>query len=78
MKDCFNAGEHSGHCDHHSHFQQGGGWTPRAYVFCTLLGGEVYTEPPIPIMRGHALEPFTMCLPDTCPVKRGAGQMTLF
>ena len=78
MKDCFNAGEYSGHCGHHDHYQQGGGWTPRSYVFCVLLGKQIYTAPVVPQMKGHMLEPFTMLLPDDCPVKRGAGQMSLF
>ena len=77
MKDCHTAGEYGSPCEHQDHFQQGGGWTPRSYVYCTLLKEKIYTEPPVPKIAGHTLEPYVLLLPDTCPVKRGAGQLKL-
>ncbi|WP_156784660.1 hypothetical protein [Thermosinus carboxydivorans] len=53
------------HCGYKDYFQSGGGWTPRSYVYCKLIGAEVYVEPPD---ADGVMKPIEkVLLPDKCP-----------
>ncbi|MBO8169322.1 MAG: hypothetical protein H0Z35_09095 [Thermoanaerobacteraceae bacterium] len=50
------------------HFQAGGGWSPRSFIFCELLGGKVFVEPPVAGSNGHYEDIKKILMPVTCPM----------
>lgn len=65
-KHCINCGEANDWCKYGDHFQAGGGWSPRSFIFCTLLKGKVYVEPPqADDHPGNEIK--KVLIPVTCP-----------
>lgn len=75
---CCNVEPYGGYCKHMGHWQEGGGWSPKTYIYCDALHRKVYLEPDIPNEKQIHERDYYYLLPDNCELLRPKGQMSMF
>lgn len=75
---CCNAEPHGGWCPYMGHWQEGGGWSDKTYIYCEALHTRVYLDPPIPTWEQKREGDYYYLLPDNCELLRPGGQITMF
>lgn len=74
---CLRSGIYHSACEYCAYYQEGCGWSPRSFIWCTLLQTKIFFNPPIPRMFEE--NDAVAQIPTTCPkLKEISPQLSLF
>lgn len=75
---CCNTEPNGGCCEYMEHWQEGGGWSDRTYIYCGYLHHRIYLDPPIPNEKQIRDGDYYYLIPNDCPIRGQGVQMTIF